>query len=117
MNVSARNAQLAATAENDPRWASVVARDPGADGTFFYSVKTTGVYCRRSCAARPPRPENVGFHPTPEDAEKAGFRPCKRCKPNQPPLVEQHAARSRRPAGSSKRRRRCRAWGTGTMPE
>lgn len=93
MNVSAINAQLAATAENDPRWRSVVARDRGADGTFFYSVKTTGVYCRPSCAARLARSENVRFHTTREDAEKAGFRPCKRCQPNRPTLVEQHAAK------------------------
>lgn len=78
---------------NDPRWAAVLARDPAADGTFFYSVKTTGVYCRPSCAARPARPENVAFHFTTADAERAGFRPCKRCKPNQPPLIEQHAAK------------------------
>ena len=77
----------------DPRWVAVLARDPAADGTFFYSVKTTGVYCRPSCAARPARPENVAFHFTIADAERAGFRPCKRCKPDQPPLVEQHAAK------------------------
>jgi AraC family transcriptional regulator, regulatory protein of adaptative response / methylated-DNA-[protein]-cysteine methyltransferase len=81
----------AAATESDPRWASVVARSPAADGTFFYSVKTTGVYCRPSCAARHARPENVRFHPTREDAETAGFRPCKRCKPDQPSLTEQHA--------------------------
>jgi AraC family transcriptional regulator of adaptative response/methylated-DNA-[protein]-cysteine methyltransferase len=93
MNMTAKNAQLAAAAENDPRWASVVARDPGADGTFYYSVKTTGVYCRPSCAARLARPENIRFHTTCADAEQAGFRPCKRCKPNQPSLVEQNAAK------------------------
>ena len=60
---------------------------------FYYSVQTTGVYCRPSCAARLARSENVRFHTTCEDAEKAGFRPCKRCKPNQPSLVEQHAAK------------------------
>ena len=92
MNASAKNEQLAAATVNDPRWASVVARDLAADGTFYYSVETTGVYCRPSCAARPARLENVRFHTTSEDAEKAGFRPCKRCKPNQPSLVEQHAA-------------------------
>jgi AraC family transcriptional regulator of adaptative response/methylated-DNA-[protein]-cysteine methyltransferase len=75
----------------DPRWAAVRARDRGADGTFFYSVKTTGVYCRPSCAARPARPENVAFHRTARDAERAGFRPCKRCKPDQLPLGEQKA--------------------------
>jgi AraC family transcriptional regulator of adaptative response/methylated-DNA-[protein]-cysteine methyltransferase len=70
-----------------------LARSAGADGAFFYSVRTTGVYCRPSCAARLPRPENVRFHATREDAEGAGFRPCKRCKPDQPSLVEQHAAK------------------------
>jgi AraC family transcriptional regulator of adaptative response/methylated-DNA-[protein]-cysteine methyltransferase len=67
--------------EQDPRWAAVVARDRAADGTFYYSVKTTGVYCRPSCAARP-HPKNVRFHLTRADAERAGFRPCKRCKPD-----------------------------------
>lgn len=77
--------------EQDRRWASVRARDPKADGKFYYSVKTTGVYCKPSCAARPARPENVRFHLTREKAERAGFRPCKRCKPDQPSLAEQQA--------------------------
>src|SRR5215217_812655 len=93
MNTSAKNARLAAATMNDSRWASVVARDPAADGTFYYSVQTTGVYCRPSCAARLARPENVRFHRTSEDAVKAGFRPCKRCKPKQPSLAEQNAAK------------------------
>jgi AraC family transcriptional regulator of adaptative response/methylated-DNA-[protein]-cysteine methyltransferase len=71
----------------------VVARDHAADGRFFYSVRTTGVYCRPSCAARTPRPENVAFHRTAADAERAGFRPCRRCKPGEPALAEQHAAK------------------------
>lgn len=88
------NKEILATATvNDPRWSSVVARDPAADGKFVYSVKTTGVYCRPSCAARPARPENLRFHATCADAERAGFRPCKRCKPEQPSLAEQHAAK------------------------
>lgn len=49
-------------------------------GMHFFSVKTTGVYCRPNCGARP-RPENVAFHATRAEAERAGFRPCKRCKP------------------------------------
>lgn len=69
--------------EQDPRWKSVAAREAAADGTFYYSVATTGVYCMPSCAARLPRPANVRFHATREDAERAGFRPCKRCKPDQ----------------------------------
>jgi AraC family transcriptional regulator of adaptative response/methylated-DNA-[protein]-cysteine methyltransferase len=91
MSISAKANQLATRTENDPRWASVVARDPHPPLKFYYSVKTTGVYCRPSCAARLPKPENVQFHATCEDAEKAGFRPCKRCKPNQASAVEQHA--------------------------
>jgi AraC family transcriptional regulator of adaptative response/methylated-DNA-[protein]-cysteine methyltransferase len=79
--------------EKDPRWPSVVARDREADGQFYYSVQTTGVYCRPSCAARLAKPENVRFHDTCADAERAGFRPCKRCKPNHPALIEQHAAK------------------------
>jgi AraC family transcriptional regulator of adaptative response/methylated-DNA-[protein]-cysteine methyltransferase len=93
MNASTKAERLAAATVSDPRWAAVVARDPAADGKFFYSVKTTGVYCRPSCAARPARPENVRFHATCADAEQAGFRPCKRCKPGQAPLVAQHAAK------------------------
>jgi AraC family transcriptional regulator, regulatory protein of adaptative response / methylated-DNA-[protein]-cysteine methyltransferase len=90
--MSTKNQALAAAVEKDPRWAAVVARDAQADSKFFYSVKTTGVYCRPSCAARPARPENVIFHRTRADAERAGFRPCKRCKPEQPPLAERQAA-------------------------
>jgi AraC family transcriptional regulator of adaptative response/methylated-DNA-[protein]-cysteine methyltransferase len=79
--------------ERDPRWALVAARDHTADGSFVYSVASTGVYCRPSCAARLARPENVRFHATAADAERAGFRPCKRCRPDQPSLREQHAAK------------------------
>lgn len=84
--------QLAAATLNDPRWAAVVARDSEADGTFYYSVATTGVYCRPSCAARRARPENVQFHASCADAEQAGFRPCKRCQPNRPTANERYAA-------------------------
>ncbi|CAG9168637.1 bifunctional DNA-binding transcriptional regulator/O6-methylguanine-DNA methyltransferase Ada [Cupriavidus respiraculi] len=77
---------------DDPRWRAVIERDANADGTFFYSVRTTGVYCRPSCGARRPLRENVGFHATAADAERAGFRPCKRCKPGQPTLAQRHAA-------------------------
>ncbi len=67
-------------------------RDPAADGVFLYSVSTTGVYCRPSCAARPARRENIGFFDTREAAERAGFRPCKRCRPDLPPRAEREAA-------------------------
>jgi AraC family transcriptional regulator of adaptative response/methylated-DNA-[protein]-cysteine methyltransferase len=93
MNTTGRNEMLAAATASDPRWTAVLARDRSADGTFVYSVKTTGVYCRPSCGARPARPENVAFHATPGEAERAGFRPCKRCKPGEPSLAERNTAR------------------------
>lgn len=77
------------TTENDPRWAAVIAKDQSADGRFYYAVETTGVYCRPSCAARLANPRNVTFHASPRDAEAAGFRACKRCKPNGPSLRTQ----------------------------
>jgi AraC family transcriptional regulator, regulatory protein of adaptative response / methylated-DNA-[protein]-cysteine methyltransferase len=73
------------------RMRAVAQRDPIADGKFFYSVKSTGVYCRPSCASRAAKPENVEFHATAEDAEKAGYRPCLRCKPRDESLSDQHA--------------------------
>lgn len=76
---------------NEGRWAAVVRRDPAADGLFYYSVSTTGVFCRPSCPSRLARRENVRFHTSRTDAEHAGFRPCKRCKPDQPPLNKQYA--------------------------
>lgn len=88
--MATKTEQLATATLNDPRWSAVVARNPAAEGTFFYSVKTTGIYCRPSCPSRPARPENVQFHLTAANAERAGFRPCKRCKPDQPQMAEQH---------------------------
>ena len=91
--MSARTEQRAANVVRDPRWAAVLGRDAASDGKFFYSVKTTGVFCRPSCAARTPRPENVVFHPSVEAAEKKGFRACKRCRPNGASLAEEQARR------------------------
>jgi AraC family transcriptional regulator, regulatory protein of adaptative response / methylated-DNA-[protein]-cysteine methyltransferase len=68
----------AAAAESDPRWETLTRRQAG---DFVYSVKTTGVYCRPDCASRLPKPENVGFYASSNDAEAAGFRACKRCHP------------------------------------
>jgi AraC family transcriptional regulator of adaptative response/methylated-DNA-[protein]-cysteine methyltransferase len=79
-------------ADDADRWAAVTQRDARADGVFYYSVLTTGVYCRPSCAARLPRRENVRFHASCAAAERAGFRACKRCRPNEPPLAERRAA-------------------------
>jgi AraC family transcriptional regulator, regulatory protein of adaptative response / methylated-DNA-[protein]-cysteine methyltransferase len=88
-----KNRNATAPKTDDARWAAVVRRDRALDGQFYYSVRTTGVYCRPSCASRLARRENVGFYTTRTAAEKAGFRPCKRCKPDQPSLTEQYADR------------------------
>jgi AraC family transcriptional regulator of adaptative response/methylated-DNA-[protein]-cysteine methyltransferase len=90
--MNTRNETLALATVADPRWAAVVTRDRGADGSFFYSVRSTGVYCRPSCAARQARPENVAFHTSAAEAEAAGFRPCRRCRPDQPGAASPHAA-------------------------
>jgi AraC family transcriptional regulator of adaptative response/methylated-DNA-[protein]-cysteine methyltransferase len=66
--------------------------DSAADSHFYYSVRSTGVYCRPSCPSRRPRRENVRFHATPSDAAAAGFRPCRRCRPTEAPLAARHAA-------------------------
>lgn len=76
---------------DEARWRAVMDRDEKANGSFYFAVLTTGVYCLPSCKARPPRRENVSFYETPGEAEKAGYRPCKRCKPTSPPLAERHA--------------------------
>jgi AraC family transcriptional regulator, regulatory protein of adaptative response / methylated-DNA-[protein]-cysteine methyltransferase len=76
----------------DAKWQAVLSRDRDADESFVYSVATTGVYCRPSCASRRPKRENVAFYASPADAERAGYRACKRCKPNQPSLAQEHAA-------------------------
>lgn len=83
MTQSTRPAAEAAYATEAQRWAAVQRRDRAADGRFYYSVATTGVYCRPSCAARLALRKNVAFHDTCDDAERAGFRPCKRCKPHE----------------------------------
>jgi AraC family transcriptional regulator of adaptative response/methylated-DNA-[protein]-cysteine methyltransferase len=77
---------------DEARWEAIRRRDRAADGAFYYSVRTTGVYCRPSCAARLAKRENVAFHLTCADAEQAGFRPCKRCRPNETGLEGRRAA-------------------------
>lgn len=77
--------------EDVERWAALAARDARADGRFVYAVRTTGVYCRPSCASRAARPENVTFHGTCAEAEAAGFRPCRRCRPDEPGLAGRRA--------------------------
>ena len=68
-------------AGKDVRLAAVRGRDTAAHGHFYYSVPTTGVYCNPSCAARPALRQNMAFHETRDEAEQAGFRACKRCRP------------------------------------
>jgi AraC family transcriptional regulator of adaptative response/methylated-DNA-[protein]-cysteine methyltransferase len=74
------------------RWDALIHREKSAADSFVYSVKTTGVYCRPTCPARLARRENVAFYATPNEAERAGFRACKRCKPNDPSAQGEHAA-------------------------
>jgi AraC family transcriptional regulator, regulatory protein of adaptative response / methylated-DNA-[protein]-cysteine methyltransferase len=83
--------QVSSGLDADRCWAVVAARDKASDGQFYYSVATTGVYCRPSCAARRANRKNVAFYKSCKDAEAAGFRPCKRCKPNEPSLAAQYA--------------------------
>lgn len=78
--------------DNETRLAAVRTRDARADGHFFYSVATTGVYCYPSCAARPALRQNIAFHATREAAHRAGFRACKRCRPDLPPRAEREAS-------------------------
>ena len=75
---------------DEDRWEAVVRRNRAADGTFFYAVRTTGVYCRPSCPARRARRENVQFYVTCDAAEQAGFRPCQRCRPQERGIAVQH---------------------------
>jgi len=69
----------------DEMWHAIVSRDATADGAFFFAVTTTGIYCRPSCGARQPKRENVLIFKSSIDAEAAGYRPCKRCKPTETP--------------------------------
>ena len=81
-----------APAGDDARWAAVVARDPASDGAFYVCVATTGIYCRNTCSARLPHRANISFVETCGEAQAAGFRACKRCKPGEPSLIARHSA-------------------------
>lgn len=94
MKTSSAPAKARARSRSDARrWRQLANRDPRADGQFVFSVRSTGVYCRPSCPSRAPRRENVAFHETPQDAERAGFRPCKRCRPQGASTAELRAVR------------------------
>jgi AraC family transcriptional regulator, regulatory protein of adaptative response / methylated-DNA-[protein]-cysteine methyltransferase len=62
-------------------------RDPALDGVMFAAVKTTGIYCRPVCPARTPHARNVRFYPSAAAAERAGYRPCLRCRPETAPFA------------------------------
>lgn len=91
MITSQTDRAVARRTRDDPRWARIVARDPSADGAVWFAVTTTGVYCRPSCPARRPRPENALLFSTREEAERRGFRPCRRCRPDGPSPAERRA--------------------------
>src|SRR5215470_5533152 len=77
---------------DDPRWACIVARDKTADGHLWYSVSTTGVYCRPSCPSRTANPKNVQLYDSLESAKATGFRSCRRCNPDGPSIEAANAA-------------------------
>ncbi|HTV66171.1 MAG TPA: bifunctional DNA-binding transcriptional regulator/O6-methylguanine-DNA methyltransferase Ada [Bryocella sp.] len=77
------------------KWQQVMARDARQDGRFVFAVRTTGVYCRPSCPSRRPRRESVEFFANPNDAERAGYRACLRCKPAEVSAQARYVARAR----------------------
>ncbi len=83
---------VSAMQDTDARWKALLARDDTADGHFFYAVRTTGIFCRPSCASRRPRRENVRFFESASAAQAAGFRPCKRCEPTTPSPLARYVA-------------------------
>ncbi|HLI08351.1 MAG TPA: bifunctional DNA-binding transcriptional regulator/O6-methylguanine-DNA methyltransferase Ada [Ktedonobacteraceae bacterium] len=76
----------------DQYWQAVMTRDEGLDGVFVYGVRSTGVYCRPSCPSRRPKREQAVFFTRPEEAEEAGFRACKRCRPREASSREEQVA-------------------------
>ncbi|MGH9650535.1 MAG: Ada metal-binding domain-containing protein, partial [Terriglobales bacterium] len=71
--------------EENSYWRGVLERDRRLDGAFLFAVRSTGIYCRPSCPSRRPARQQVTFFPLPEAAERAGFRPCRRCRPRETP--------------------------------
>ncbi len=98
MNARRQKEAQAAVTVGDDRWKRLLQRASSADGQFVYAVKTTGVYCRASCASRLPRPENVVFFASAGHARRAGFRACKRCKPDEFPRGASCAGKADRTA-------------------
>jgi AraC family transcriptional regulator of adaptative response/methylated-DNA-[protein]-cysteine methyltransferase len=83
------------------QWQQIVSRDARQDGRFVFAVRTTGVYCRPSCPSRRPRRDSVEFFPSPQAAERAGYRACLRCKPTQISEQAQYVIHARQLLDSS----------------
>ena len=81
--------------KSELQWQQVLSRDARQDGRFVFAVRTTGVYCRPSCPSRRPRRDSVEFFPSPQAAERAGYRACLRCKPTQVSEQAQYVLRAR----------------------
>jgi AraC family transcriptional regulator of adaptative response/methylated-DNA-[protein]-cysteine methyltransferase len=92
MTIMNRSLQI----EPDPRWNAVLTRDKSADGQFVYAVSSTGIYCKPSCASRRPRRQRVVFFDTADDAARAGYRACRRCKPDAASAVDPWIEKVRR---------------------
>ena len=82
--------------DDDARWLAVVAHERRADGLFVYAVSSTGVYCRPTCASRRPRRDRVAFLDSPADAARAGYRACRRCRPDEAMAVDPWVEKVRR---------------------
>src|SRR5881394_1650711 len=80
--------QMPSVTNNPEMWNAVLARDASRDGSFVFAERSTGIYCRPSCPARRPKPEQVEFFQVPEAAEQEGFRACKRCHPRRAKVVD-----------------------------
>ena len=83
-------------------WQAVVEKDSSANGTFYVAVRSTGVYCKPSCPSRQPKRENVSFYVSPEAAEQAGYRACKRCRPRETAQASCSGEDSRRSVGTNR---------------
>ncbi len=84
--------------DSNQLWTQFEARDAGADGSFVVAVTSTGIYCKPSCPARRPKRENVRFYPVPEAAQHAGYRACKRCRPDRAEAADPRMAAVRKAA-------------------
>lgn len=94
MSCPAMTEPSATPADDEARWRIALAKDRRHDGAFVMGVHSTGIYCRPSCPARPPRRENVRFYDSPAEAERAGLRACLRCRPNGLAREEEAVARA-----------------------